>query len=384
MEVSKMEKKIIAISSGILVLFGALIAWLNADMIMGYKHSYLMVYKQGAENTLLGAVETKSLESCMTEQMPKAEQEFAGQVDVVIECASRCQEHTGADKPVCKTYQSKKIEIKKEDFETNLNHIDVSQSNAIALAIELYKASFATATSEEKAQGYGKLNQFINSAVECKYERSNTPNDRGIFEREARCNLELNKNELNQYIKENNLWSIPIEEINQKIEQENKFAQGYVILYMGEGNYYFKPNRKKIFAELADFLTPDILEYERLVETETSASRLIHDGGIVVSYDDYVKRLKEYQDFMEKYPSSQYVQNVKDDYIRYAEFLVFGIDNSPICDSFKPKERVAALKAFAKNDAGLAPQINKMVKILEKNKYKCPKKFNPMGQRFNI
>lgn len=145
--------------------------------------------------------------------------------------------------------------------------------------------------------------------------------------------------------------------------------RGYQII-VPEGNYQAVINYD-VYKNFEAFVTPDIRDYTEIKASE-SENRMSEDAGIIIPIREVFNRARACESFLERYPDSSRLAQIKSMYNGYVDAFFYGQDNTPAFDSatnrlhqeFLDTYREAALDS---TDSALARAASDYLSILEKN-----------------
>lgn len=99
----------------------------------------------------------------------------------------------------------------------------------------------------------------------------------------------------------------------------DEIGEGYVEITT-ENDFYYK-----IFK---DYVTADYKDYLYL-KSEENKSPYSADAGLIITFKDLGDRIISWENFMSKYPNSQLIKSVKEEYKYYQLDYLMGEDNTP-------------------------------------------------------
>lgn len=102
---------------------------------------------------------------------------------------------------------------------------------------------------------------------------------------------------------------------------EMSYNEGYAYL-MPDIKFLSKKFKKDVSVELDDYI--DILK--------VSTAQLTNDAGLILEWSELADRILKYEDFIVENTESKYWDNVLSNYVEETNFLMWGLDNSPIID----------------------------------------------------
>ncbi|MBK6525633.1 MAG: hypothetical protein IPG07_08795 [Crocinitomicaceae bacterium] len=100
---------------------------------------------------------------------------------------------------------------------------------------------------------------------------------------------------------------------------EMSYNEGYAYL-MPDIKFLSKKFKNDVSVELDDYI--DILK--------VSTAQLTNDGGLILEWSELADRILTYEDFLVENTESKYWDNVMSNYVEETNFLMWGLDNSPI------------------------------------------------------
>ena len=83
------------------------------------------------------------------------------------------------------------------------------------------------------------------------------------------------------------------------------------------------------YEKYLSYVTEDIREYLEIMAVE-SAKVPAKDAALVIGWDEVIKRAVQQEKFMDQYPTSVKVEEVKELYKRYLTFTLYGLNNTPL------------------------------------------------------
>jgi hypothetical protein len=131
-----------------------------------------------------------------------------------------------------------------------------------------------------------------------------------------------------------------------------------------------------IYENFSSMLPEDLSSYFSLMAVE-SGNKPASDGGLVISWDDVFGRAFAQEQFILKYGQSQKLNEVKELYGKYINFIFDG-SNIPNSEHFayntktlEPKLKESLIKASERNgNTPLEKTISEYLEVLKKNNYK--------------
>jgi len=152
--------------------------------------------------------------------------------------------------------------------------------------------------------------------------------------------------------------------------QETK-ASGFKLIPL-EGCYYpiIDYERYKIYQP---YVTEDIKAYIDIAAAE-SEQTCTDDAALVISWSELAKRTLRAEAFVEKYPRSARIKDVREQYNLYISNYLYGANNTPAFDyethTLGDDARQSYYETAQLPDNRLAGVIKQYLPILEKNKFK--------------
>ncbi len=168
----------------------------------------------------------------------------------------------------------------------------------------------------------------------------------------------------------NKISSIQDEELKDLLTET--LNSGYKIK-TAEG-MYFPIIDHKLYDKYSLYVTPDMKEYIDIMSTESEKAPA-KDAALVIEWDELLKRSLSMEKFINKYPESIKVNEIKKLYENYTSFILFGLDNTPLfhydTKAINSKAKAAYIAVAENNrDSKLADTLRDFLDILEKNNYK--------------
>lgn len=119
----------------------------------------------------------------------------------------------------------------------------------------------------------------------------------------------------------------------ENIKNVNKFLANYDlrITYIGEGEYAIDIVPSFYYDIFKDYVTDDYKEYLKFIAKEKE-ELYASDGGILISFKDLGERIIGWENFLEKYPNSDFAFIVSEKCISYRKDYILGMMNTPTLD----------------------------------------------------
>jgi len=152
--------------------------------------------------------------------------------------------------------------------------------------------------------------------------------------------------------------------------QETK-ANGFKLIPL-EGCYYpiIDYEKYKIYQP---YVNDDIKSYIDIAAAE-SEQACTDDAALVISWPELAKRSLRAEAFIQKYPTSARIEDVRQQYDLYISNYLYGANNTPAFDyetqTLKDAARQSYYEAAKTPNSKLAGIIKQYLPILEKNKFK--------------
>lgn len=146
--------------------------------------------------------------------------------------------------------------------------------------------------------------------------------------------------------------------------------KNYYIVHSTSSDIVVTPDFKAIRKRINKYFSPATKLFFEYTDSETA----YQNGDICIK--DLAQRVCLWDDFARLYPSCIYAKEAIQRRDAYLESLIFGVDDSGICDK-KRKVKDDVLEAYkyllghTEKDAKINEIISKYVKILKANKYNC-------------
>jgi len=118
-------------------------------------------------------------------------------------------------------------------------------------------------------------------------------------------------------------------------------------------------------------LTDDMRSYIEIMVMESN-NPPAEDGGLVIGWDELIKRALTQEAFINSYPESLKIDGIKELHKRYVRFALFGLDNTPLFD-FETKTLDEEIKEIYKEainineDSKFIDTLEEYLNLLEKN-----------------
>lgn len=138
--------------------------------------------------------------------------------------------------------------------------------------------------------------------------------------------------------------------------------------------YYFPVINYEFYKKYSLHVTDDIKMYIDIMAVESN-NVPAKDAAIIISWDEILKRAQNQEEFINKYPDSVRINEVKQLYKRYVYLALYGADNTPLFSYDQkvmvPKAKSRYLKAVADSEGSeFMKVITEFMKVLETKDYK--------------
>ncbi|MBK6952815.1 MAG: hypothetical protein IPH24_12400 [Crocinitomicaceae bacterium] len=133
------------------------------------------------------------------------------------------------------------------------------------------------------------------------------------------------------------LWDFEVAADEQEITSEDdmkkldkKYSKyGFVMSY-NEGYAYLMPDMKFLSKKFKNDISVELDDYVDIMKI--SHSQLTSDAGLIIEWSELADRILTYEEFITENTDSKYWENVLSNYVEETNFLLWGLDNSPIID----------------------------------------------------
>lgn len=126
------------------------------------------------------------------------------------------------------------------------------------------------------------------------------------------------------------------------------------------------------YEKYSAYATPDIKDYISIM-VEESSKIPAKDAGLVISWDEILKRALNQEKFLAEHKDSVKFEDIKALYKEYVTFAVYGLDNTPLfiygAKKMNDDAKEAYEKVIAKNGK-LSQALKEYYGIIEKNGFK--------------
>ncbi|KAF2333323.1 hypothetical protein [Flavobacterium nitrogenifigens] len=217
---------------------------------------------------------------------------------------SACKKNN--DKPISSVNKTKSNTIKEQSAPTTEN------SNSESLLEQF---------SKNKNEVILKLKTLSNkeaNALYEKYSEENTALVQQIAEKEAGV--------LDKFYNEDEANKKAVKLLGEKLSKHQlEFSE------IGEGYVEIDPVHDFYYQIFKNYVTNDYKDYLYLI-SEESKSLYSADAGLVISFKDLGERIISWENFMTKYPDSNLIASVKEQYKNYQMDYLVGQDNTPTAE----------------------------------------------------
>ncbi|KAA8755868.1 hypothetical protein [Paenibacillus sp. UASWS1643] len=145
-------------------------------------------------------------------------------------------------------------------------------------------------------------------------------------------------------------------------------------LVMLEGSLYPIMNYMA-FQKYISYVKPDIKQYINIMAVETS-NLAADDGALVIGYQEILNRALNQERFLNEYPKSNRVQQVKNLMNNYSLYTFYGLNNTPLFDYDTNKMTANAQKGYkavlqrnSSEDSAFLTKLEKFMDIVTEAKF---------------
>ncbi|WFA83439.1 hypothetical protein [Paenibacillus amylolyticus] len=145
-------------------------------------------------------------------------------------------------------------------------------------------------------------------------------------------------------------------------------------LVMLEGSLYPIMNYMA-FQKYISYVKPDIKQYINIMAVETS-NLAADDGALVIGYQEILNRALNQERFLNEYPKSNRVQQVKNLMNNYTMYTFYGLNNTPLFDYETNKMTANAQKGYkavlqrnSSEDSAFLTKLEKFMDIVTEAKF---------------
>lgn len=145
-------------------------------------------------------------------------------------------------------------------------------------------------------------------------------------------------------------------------------------LVMLEGSLYPIMNYMA-FQKYISYVKPDIKQYINIMAVETS-NLAADDGALVIGYQEILNRALNQERFLNEYPKSNRLQQVKNLMNNYTLYTFYGLNNTPLFDYETNKMTANAQKGYkavlqrnSSEDSAFLTKLEKFMDIVTEAKF---------------
>ncbi|WP_091019791.1 MULTISPECIES: hypothetical protein [Paenibacillus] len=145
-------------------------------------------------------------------------------------------------------------------------------------------------------------------------------------------------------------------------------------LVMLEGSLYPIMNYMA-FQKYISYVKPDIKQYINIMAVETS-NLAADDGALVIGYQEILNRAMNQERFLNEYPKSNRLQQVKNLMNNYTLYTFYGLNNTPLFDYETNKMTANAQKGYkavlqrnSSEDSAFLTKLEKFMDIVTEAKF---------------
>lgn len=127
------------------------------------------------------------------------------------------------------------------------------------------------------------------------------------------------------------------------------------------------------YKKYSEYVTDDIKEYIEIMAADSDDAP-IKDAAIVIGWDEVANRTAAAEDFLSTYPDSPKYDEMKQLYLQYADFLLFGSANTPAFDFSSNVLRPELQKSYEdliqqNPDSKLSADLKIYYDVLQENEF---------------
>lgn len=151
------------------------------------------------------------------------------------------------------------------------------------------------------------------------------------------------------------------------------FASGYQLV-PSEGMYNLEVDYNRIFKDFSKYTSPQISDYLKIMATEYS-KHLAGDAALLINLDELEKRIIETEEYLNQYPASPKIEEIKQLHSTYLVAYLLGLDNTPAFNYSDNRLKAEFLQNYEQvisqsKESQLAILLKEYLELLEKNNYK--------------
>lgn len=148
-------------------------------------------------------------------------------------------------------------------------------------------------------------------------------------------------------------------------------------LFEVEGMKDLEIDYESMYKSFSGYLSEDLAAYIGILAAQ-SAQHYLADGAITITYDELTDRIIKTEDFLKRFPSSEYKKEMEDLHNQYISTYLLGMNNTPAFDMGTLEIKRDLLKSFETAmtkypDSALADVLTEYTQLLAKNDNKRSK-----------
>jgi len=212
-----------------------------------------------------------------------------------------------------------------------LSELDKFQVVSIDIAKEMYWSLFPVGSSNAE-EGFRLFKNFHTQSIRILDRKFYTRKDiqgmlreHPIFQKTLELQVLPPLEYLSEDLKESVQTKFP-----GALTNLYEYSKCGVIYYMSEGDWYMAPDYNFYLEDVLNKYNLNIKHYLHFINTENK-TRVAHDGGLIISWEDLRLKIMRFEKFVEKYPK---LPETKSDIIpkldKFIDIYLFGLDNTPI------------------------------------------------------
>lgn len=167
---------------------------------------------------------------------------------------------------------------------------------------------------------------------------------------------------------------------------ERYVDMGYSV-YMSEGMYFLDPSPKFLLGNFKTAISDELYDYLSY-RSEEVERHTYSDAAIVITWDELADRMVSWEKFMDKYPNSIRLDEVKSMYEMYRFSFFIGASNTPAYDYPNEILDPKLLDAYENYvtrfpDSSLTPALENLLVLLEEESYQKTERIQEFIDPYN-
>ena len=162
---------------------------------------------------------------------------------------------------------------------------------------------------------------------------------------------------------------------------------GYSV-YMAEGMYYIEPDPQFLLGNFKTNISDDLFDY-LTYRSEEVENHTYSDAAIMISWNELADRMVDWENFLSKYPDSDYFEDAKSMYEVYRFSFLIGANNTPAYEyptEILDTKLLESYKRYISDypESSFTPVLKDLLILLDEESYKKTEKIMEFINPYNV